>query len=310
MPAWALLQHVPFEGPGLIAVQARAHGLQLDHRHLYRDDAVPSLEEVTGLVVLGGPMAVGDAEAHPHLAAEIDLLAAAVAANVPVLGICLGAQLLARALGAEVLPGATSEMGLGSVTLTDAGSRDVVLGPAGPVLPVLHWHNDTFTLPAGAELLASSDQCVNQAFRVGRAYGLQFHVELDLALAKRCSHTCPQTSCCTLTTWRASKARGGRCLGASLMPRDPQPRFYGPDALLLLVPRQSALTMALRSAGDVPISQTDRGRRRRNLATNAAARYALAIAACASASFARIVSVPSLKSSSGRISHVTRPNSG
>ncbi len=183
MPAWAVLQHVPFEGPGLIAAQARAHGLELDHRHLYRDDAIPSLEELAGLVVLGGPMGVGDIEAHPYLAAEIDLLAAAVGADVPVLGICLGAQLLARALGAEVLRMATTELGLGSVALTPAGERDAVLGAAGPVLPVLHWHNDTFTLPQGAELLASSDHCVNQAFRLGRACGLQFHVELDLALA-------------------------------------------------------------------------------------------------------------------------------
>lgn len=184
MPTWAILQHVPFEGPGLVAVQARAQGLRLDYRHLYSEDAVPSLEELTGLVVLGGPMGVGDIEAHPHLGAEIELLAAAVAADVPVLGICLGAQLLACALGGELLVAATTEVGPGSVALTPAGERNVVLGPAGPVLPVLHWHNDTFTLPPGAELLASSDRCVNQAFRVGRSYGLQFHVELDSALAK------------------------------------------------------------------------------------------------------------------------------
>ncbi|HXN37331.1 MAG TPA: type 1 glutamine amidotransferase [Solirubrobacteraceae bacterium] len=134
--------------------------------------------------MLGGPMGVGDIEAHPHLTAELDLLTTAVAADVPVLGVCLGAQLLAHALGAEVLPAPTTEVGLGSVTLTPAGERDVVLGGSGRQLPVLHWHGDTFTLPTGAELLASSDQCVNQAFRVGRAYGLQFHVELDLALTK------------------------------------------------------------------------------------------------------------------------------
>jgi GMP synthase-like glutamine amidotransferase len=184
MSAWAVLQHVPYEGPGLIAVQARARGIKLDHRHLYRGDPVPSLEELVGLVVLGGPMGVGDIEAHPHLRAEIDLLAATVDADVPVLGVCLGAQLLAHALGAEVLSGRATEVGLGNVTLTPAGERDPVLGGAGRRLPVLHWHDDTFVLPAGAELLASSDQCVNQAFRVGRAYGLQFHVELDLALAK------------------------------------------------------------------------------------------------------------------------------
>jgi GMP synthase-like glutamine amidotransferase len=184
VPMWALLQHVPYEGPGLIADQAGAHGIELDRRHLYRGDSVPDVEELSGLVVMGGPMGVGDTDAHPHLSAEIDLLAGAVDADVPVLGVCLGAQLLAHALGADVLPGAASEVGIGSVSLTAAGERDEVLGPAGHMLPVLHWHDDTFTLPPGADLLASSDRCVNQAFRAGRAYGLQFHIELDLALAK------------------------------------------------------------------------------------------------------------------------------
>jgi GMP synthase-like glutamine amidotransferase len=180
---WGILQHVPFEGPGLIATQADAHGLQLDRRHLYRGDALPRLDQLTGLVVLGGPMGVGDTEQHPYLAGEIDLLAAATAAGIPVLGVCLGAQLLACALGGTVGRARTAEVGIGSVALTAAGERDGVLGPSGPVLPVLHWHGDTFTIPPGAELLGSSDRCVNQAFRLGRAYGLQFHVELDAGLS-------------------------------------------------------------------------------------------------------------------------------
>jgi GMP synthase (glutamine-hydrolysing) len=181
--AWAVLQHVPFEGPGLIAAQAKAHGLELERRHLYRGDAVPSLDELAGLVVLGGPMGVGDTEQHPYLEGEIALLGGAVAAGLPVLGVCLGAQLLACALGGEVHPAGTTEIGIGSVALSPAGQRDGALGPSGPVVPVLHWHEDTFTIPPGAELLASSDRCVNQAFGMGRAYGLQFHVELDGELA-------------------------------------------------------------------------------------------------------------------------------
>jgi GMP synthase (glutamine-hydrolysing) len=180
---WAILQHVPFEGPGLIATQAGARGLQLDRRHLYRGDELPRLDQLTGLVVLGGPMGVGDTEQHPYLAGEIDLLAAATAAGIPVLGVCLGAQLLACALGGTVRRARTAEVGIGSVALTAAGERDGVLGPSGPVLPVLHWHGDTFTIPPGAQLLASSDRCVNQAFRLGCAYGLQFHVELDAGLS-------------------------------------------------------------------------------------------------------------------------------
>ncbi len=183
MSRWAVLQHVPFEGPGLIETQAQAHGVQLDRRHLYRGDAVPRLDELAGLVVMGGPMGVGDTEQHPHLVDEIELMAAAAAAGMPVLGVCLGAQLLACALGGEVGPAGTAEVGIGSVALTPAGERDDVLGPAGRSVPVLHWHEDTFTIPPGAELLASSDHCVNQAFRAGRALGLQFHIELDAELA-------------------------------------------------------------------------------------------------------------------------------
>ncbi|HEY4809533.1 MAG TPA: type 1 glutamine amidotransferase [Solirubrobacteraceae bacterium] len=183
MSVWAVLQHVPFEGPGLIAVQAHAHGIELDERHLYRGDALPSPQELAGLVVLGGPMGVGGTEQYPHLAVEIDLLAQAVAAGVPVLGVCLGAQLLACALGGQVGPTGSTEVGIGSVALTPAGERDSVLGPSGLSVPVLHWHGDTFTIPPGAELLASSDRCVNQAFRVNCAYGLQFHIELNADLA-------------------------------------------------------------------------------------------------------------------------------
>ncbi|HTD08541.1 MAG TPA: type 1 glutamine amidotransferase [Solirubrobacteraceae bacterium] len=183
MSMWAVLQHVPFEGPGLIAVQAHAHGIELDERHLYRGDALPNVQELDGLVVLGGPMGVGDTEQYPHLAGEIDLLAQAVAAGMPVLGVCLGAQLLACALGGEVGPTGSSEVGIGSVALTPAGERDSVLGASGRSVPVLHWHEDMFTIPPGAELLASSDQCVNQAFRADRAYGLQFHIELNAELA-------------------------------------------------------------------------------------------------------------------------------
>jgi GMP synthase-like glutamine amidotransferase len=184
MQSWAILQHVPHEGPGLIAEQARQRGLRLDHRHLYRGESVPDLEDIDGLIVMGGPMGVGDVEAHPHLKAEVELLAAASAGGLPVLGVCLGAQLLARALGGEVFPASGPEVGPGTVTLTAAGRSDAVFGPAEPSLAVLHWHEDTFSLPPGAELLASSDRVVNQAFRAGRAYGLQFHVELDAGLAE------------------------------------------------------------------------------------------------------------------------------
>jgi GMP synthase (glutamine-hydrolysing) len=162
--------------------------------HPYRGEPLPTLEELAGLVVMGGPMGVSDTAEHPYLAGELELLAGAVAAGLPVLGVCLGAQLLAAALGARVYRGEHAEIGPGSVTLTAAGRADPVLGAgAGGELPVIHWHQDTFELPAGATLLASSALYPHQAFRAGaRAYGLQFHVEVDRELATGWREHLPQ----------------------------------------------------------------------------------------------------------------------
>jgi GMP synthase (glutamine-hydrolysing) len=183
---WVALQHVPYEGPGLIAEAASRRGLELRLCRPYRSESLPSPEELEGLVVMGGPMGVADTAEHPHLAREAELIAAMVRAGRPVLGVCLGAQLLAHALGASVYRGRQAEIGCGTVSLTGAGREDPVLGSAGAAaLPVVHWHEDTFELPAHASLLASSAPFPHQAFRVGaRAYGLQFHVEVERELAR------------------------------------------------------------------------------------------------------------------------------
>ena len=181
---WALAQHAPFEGPGLIAPALADAGVELAVTRLDLGQTLPDLGGVGGVVVMGGTMGVHDEAEHPWLVDERRWLVDAVEADLPVIGVCLGAQQLAYALGAEVITGPAPEIGTGSVTLTAEGTQDPVLGPDGPQLPAVHWHGDTFGIPSGATRLASSDRYENQAFRVGRrVYGLQFHVEVDLALA-------------------------------------------------------------------------------------------------------------------------------
>jgi GMP synthase (glutamine-hydrolysing) len=181
MPTWTFIQHVRHEPAALIATMAAERGVTLDVRVIPNGDPLPDVEDVDGLVVMGGPMGANDDAEHPNLPAERALLAAAVHRGIPVLGVCLGAQLLAAALGARVYPGPTLEVGLAEVEVI---ADDPVLGPAGTRLPAMHWHRDTFDLPTGATRVARSAQYPHQAFRVGeRAWGLQFHVELDQALA-------------------------------------------------------------------------------------------------------------------------------
>jgi GMP synthase-like glutamine amidotransferase len=191
-PTFVVVQHVASEGPGLVATLARQRGLALDVRRMDRGEQVPDAGSIDGLVVLGGPMGAYDVAAHPHLAAEQRLLADACARGVPVLGVCLGAQLLAAAVGARVFKGPTAEIGFGDVKLTADGSADPVLGPSGPSVPAFHWHGDTFDLPVGAVHLARTGPYPHQAFRMGqRAYALQFHVELDAGLARDWAHALP-----------------------------------------------------------------------------------------------------------------------
>jgi len=186
---WAVLQHVGHEGPGLIGEALRRAGQEFDVVRLDRGDALPDADTLAGLVVMGGPMGVHDTAAHAWLAGERDLATAAARSGIPVLGVCLGAQQLAMALGAEVTTGKAPEIGLGRVELTGPGRLDPVTGPeygglAQTTIPCVHWHQDTFTLPDGAVHLAASRPFPHQAFRWGdRAYGLQFHVEVDRALA-------------------------------------------------------------------------------------------------------------------------------
>ncbi|HEX5928022.1 MAG TPA: type 1 glutamine amidotransferase [Solirubrobacterales bacterium] len=179
-PTLLAIQHVPWEGPHRILDACGA--LHVETAKPLAGQPLPAHEEVAGAVVMGGPMNVDEVERFPALAAERSWLAEAVERGMPVLGICLGAQLLARALGAEVRPGEGPEIGFAPVEVSDPG--DPLLGGLAPSTEVLHWHGDVFDLPDGAQHLASSQRTECQAFRAGNAWGVLFHPEADLALVE------------------------------------------------------------------------------------------------------------------------------
>jgi GMP synthase (glutamine-hydrolysing) len=179
-PTLLAIQHVPWEGPHRILDACGAL-----HIHTVKPLAgqpLPPHEEVAGAVVMGGPMNADEVERFPGLAAEREWLAEAVRREQPVLGICLGAQLLARALGAEVRAGEGPEIGFAPVVVSDP--EDPLLGGLAPSTDVLHWHGDVFDLPDGAQPLASSAMTEHQAFRIGNAWGVLFHPEADFALVE------------------------------------------------------------------------------------------------------------------------------
>lgn len=180
MPDLLVLRHVRHESLGSLAGVFRRAGLTYEYVDL-ADDPLRSFDPrpLAGLVVLGGPMNVDETDEHPHLATEVEWLRAAVADDLPVLGLCLGAQLLAKSLGARVRPNGVKEIGWYAIETTPAAAGDRLFAHCRPRETVFQWHGDTFDLPAGAVHLAESPQCRRQAFRFGRsAYALQFHLEV------------------------------------------------------------------------------------------------------------------------------------
>jgi GMP synthase (glutamine-hydrolysing) len=175
------LRHVAFEDLGLLSAVLEAAGWTISLRDAAIDDlSDPSIAAADLLIVLGGPIGVYEIESYPFLDREIALLERRLARNLPTLGICLGCQLMAKALGARVFAGPVKEIGWGHVALTPQGRQSSLAPLADPDAPVLHWHGDTFDLPDGAVRLASNAHYDNQAFAYGRGgLALQFHLEAD-----------------------------------------------------------------------------------------------------------------------------------
>ena len=182
-----VFQHVAAEPLGTLHARIRARGHRIRFHNFERHpDAQPNTDRYHGLIVLGGPMNVMDQHRHPHLKTELLAIEAALRQDKPVLGICLGAQLLAHVLGAPVRRHEQQEIGWYDLVTTAPGRVDPVLGPIGAMSPVFQWHGCTFDLPAGAVQLARTDTCEQQAFRFGaNAYGFQFHMEADEAMIDR-----------------------------------------------------------------------------------------------------------------------------
>jgi GMP synthase (glutamine-hydrolysing) len=190
MPSAIVLQHAAAEGPGAIGAALKAAGITPRIVRIDRGQPVPAeLGDAAGLVVMGGPMGVYEADRYPHLRDELALIESALRTARPIVGICLGSQLLAAALGARVYPGARKELGWFDVTLGAAAADDHLWRGVASPFSALHWHGDVFDLPRGATLLASSAITPHQAFRYGdRAYGSLFHLEVTRPQLDRMVH--------------------------------------------------------------------------------------------------------------------------
>jgi GMP synthase (glutamine-hydrolysing) len=173
------IRHVAFEDLASFENVLKARGYDIQYIDAATDDLAALPHDLPAPVfVLGGPIGAYEEALYPFLNAELRFIEKRLAARLPIVGICLGAQLMARALGSRVYPAQAKELGWAPITLTEAG-RYSVLSPVGSG-PVLHWHGDTFDLPQGATRLASTAICENQAFSIGtHALALQFHIEAD-----------------------------------------------------------------------------------------------------------------------------------
>ena len=172
------LQHVPFEDAGNIIPWAAARNWDISCTRLFEDEPLPPIDEVDWLIVMGGPMSIHDESQHPWLVAEKKYIDAAIRNNRVVIGICLGAQLIAQVLGARVTKAFEPEIGFFAVDRTEASEDSPVFAALPHQFTALHWHGETFDIPDGATHLARTAPCESQAFEYGRRiWALQFHLE-------------------------------------------------------------------------------------------------------------------------------------
>ncbi len=182
-----VLQHVAHELLGTLNPLLKRSGFRIRYVNFARHpDAQPSLDGYDGLVILGGPMSANDSGRRPHLTVEMKLIEEAMRRDLPVLGICLGAQLIAKTLGAAVYPNREKEIGWYDVAPTEEAGCDPLLMELQASEKIFQWHGETFDIPSHARHLAISPLCANQAFRYGKiVYGFQFHLEVDEPMIHR-----------------------------------------------------------------------------------------------------------------------------
>jgi len=187
MPRLLIFQHVPYEILGTLDPMLRTAGFRNRYINFGRQpDAQPDVSTVDGLIVLGGPMNCDQSDRYPHLKTEIESIRRMIESEKPVLGICLGAQLIARALGARVMPNKPKEIGWYELNPTADGRTDPLFSHFADSQMIFQWHGDKFDIPHGATHLATSPDCPNQAFRYhDNVYALQFHLEVDAPMISR-----------------------------------------------------------------------------------------------------------------------------
>lgn len=174
-----IVEHAEAEGPGTLGGFLRDVEADIRTVRAFEGDPLPDdIGSFDALVSMGGPMNVYEEGRYPFLREETEFLRRVIDANIPTLGICLGAQLIAKACYAPVIKASHKEVGWGSVSLTNAGSKDILFEGIPGTMQVFQWHEDTFDIPYGGKLLATSGSCPNQFFRYRNAYALQFHIEV------------------------------------------------------------------------------------------------------------------------------------